>query len=244
MDLVEYKNHVPQENGNQLWFQRAQWILKAIISGGVGLKVAYLNGLAYNEAYNNVFKLKAFLFTLGDRDLYVGAYSAAVFGLSGWVEYASSSFLPLLILCGVTSLIWFAPTILRKLANGIRFDPQKLRDSKRAASVAHWLAANAFVIGVLFYVPLVLLIVLILAPSLGNYAGTRAAEARLKSYERGCKGAAEKHDYCYVLLDKGEEVARGFPIARSEKTIALWWKGEVRIEETSGRSLRSLTQED
>nr|WP_315593602.1 hypothetical protein [uncultured Cupriavidus sp.] len=81
-------------------------------------------------------------------------------------------------------------------------------------------------------------------PYIGNYAGNKAAEAKVKNYERGCKAAAEKHDYCYVLLDKGEEVARGFPIARSEKTIALWWKGEVRIEETNGRSLRSLTQED
>jgi len=244
MEVIEYKNLVPQESDNQLWFQRAQWVLKAIISGGVGLKIAYLNGLAYNEAYSNVLKMKAFLFALGDRDLYVGAYSAAVFGLSGWVEYATSSFLPLLIVCGVTSLVWFAPTFMRKISSGIRFDPQAWRNNKWGAGVVTWLAANAFAIGISFYVPVVLLIGLILAPSLGNYAGTRAAEAKLKNYERGCKAAAEKHDYCYVLLDKGEEVARGFPIARGDKSIALWWKGEVRIEETSGRSLRSHTQED
>jgi len=247
MDVVEYKEAVSQEDGNQLWLQRAQWVLRAIISGGVGLKVAYLNGLAYNEAYTNAFKVKAFLFSFGDRDLYLGAYSAAVFGLSGWVEYATSSFLPLLIICGITSLIWFAPVVLRvltALGDKIGLDRQRMMSREWASIVAHWLAANTFAIFVLLYVPLVLLVALVLAPSAGNYAGTRAADAKKKVYERGCKAAAEKNEFCYVLLDKGEEVARGFPIARSEKTIALWWKGEARIEETSGRSLRSLTQDD
>nr|WP_315593603.1 hypothetical protein [uncultured Cupriavidus sp.] len=153
MDVVEYKKLVPQENGNQLWFQRAQWILKAIISGGIGLKVAYLNGLAYNEAYSNVFKLKAFLFAIGDRDLYVGAYSAAVFGLSGWVEYATRSYIPLLMLCGGTTLAWFAPSVLRKLSTKFRFNPQVLNDAKWATGALNWLGANAFAIGVTFSIP-------------------------------------------------------------------------------------------
>lgn len=247
MDVVEYRKVAPQEDGNRLWLQRAQWILRAIISGGVGLKVAYLNGLAYNEAYTNVFKLKAFLFSFGDRDLYLGAYSAIVFGLSGWVEYATSSFFPLITICAVTSLLWFAPTFLRLLLGLVSrsgWGQVNVCSKKWVSNLADWLAANTFAVFVFFYVPLVVLIALAFAPYVGIYAGTKAAEAKLKAYEKGCKAAAATNDFCYVLLDKGEEVARGFPIARGEKSIALWWKGEVRIEETSGRTLRSLTKED
>lgn len=231
---------------NRLWLQRAQWVLRAIISGGVGLKVAYLNGLAYNEAYTNAFKVKAVLFSFGDRDLYLGAYSAAVYGLSGWVEYATNSFLPLVSLCAVTSLIWFAPAGLRMLAtlgSTIGLHQGLSRWRAWTTRIANWLGANTFAIFVFFYLPLILLLSLAWAPAVGSYAGTRAAAAKKEIYTRGCKAAAEKGEFCYVLLDKGTEIARGFPIVRGDKTIALWWQGEARIEETSGRSLRSLTED-
>ncbi|WP_244788331.1 hypothetical protein [Cupriavidus pauculus] len=246
MEVVEYKRMVQQGDGNNLWLQRAQWILQAIISGGIGLKVAYLMGVAFNEAYFHVFKVKAFLLPLGNQDPYLGAYSAAVYGLSGWVEYFQSSFIPLVVVCGIASLLWFAPQFIRLMFGVLSetgLDRKGLSKNKRLSSIVQWVVANTFAIFVFFYVPLILLPALIVAPWVGNYAGERAAKAKLEVRASGCEAAAKQNEFCYVLVEKGVEIARGFPLARSESSIALWWKGGVRIEETGGRSLQLLQGE-
>lgn len=246
MDIVEYKGHYSPELANRMWFQRARWVLKAIFTSGVGLKFAYINGLAYNQAFTNEFGLKAFLFSFADSELYVGAYMAAVYGLSGWVEFVLGSFLPLFTICGTVSLVWFAPHILRQLEVLVRWSGLDKPPTQRRIwleKAAHFVSANTIAIMFFIYLPVILLVALISVSSLGHYAGVRAAAAKKAVYERGCEAAAEKKEFCYVLMDKGSEVARGFPIVRGEKTIALWWKGKVRIEETDGRSLQTLTEE-
>ncbi|MDT6960793.1 hypothetical protein QTN24_04730 [Cupriavidus sp. SZY C1] len=246
MDIVEYKVGNSLELANRMWFQRARWVLKAIFTSGVGLKFAYINGLAYNQAFINEFGLKAFLFSFADSELYVGAYMAAVYGLSGWVEFVLGSFLPLLTICGTVSLVWFAPHILRQLEVLVRWSGLHKPPTKRRIwleKVAHFVSANTIAIMFFIYLPVILLVALMSVSGLGHYAGTRAAAAKKAVYERGCEAAAEKKEFCYVLMDKGSEVARGFPIVRGEKTIALWWKGKVRIEETDGRSLQTLTED-
>ncbi|MDW3689039.1 hypothetical protein RA280_46470 [Cupriavidus sp. CV2] len=231
---------------NRLWLQRAQWLLRTIISGGVGLKVAYLNGLAYNEAFLNAFKVKAFLFSFADNELYVNAYVAAVYGLSGWFEFMTNSLVPLVTTCAVTSLVWFAPTVLRcfaALGNKQSLKDGPSRSRPWVAKVAEGIGANAFAIFLFFYLPLLILLSLIAVPAIGSYAGKHAAAAKMETYMRGCKYSATKGEFCYVLLDKGKELARGFPIVRGDGKIALWWQGEARIEETAGRSLRTLADD-
>ncbi|MFJ4290164.1 hypothetical protein ACIP1U_10305 [Cupriavidus sp. NPDC089707] len=232
---------------NEAWLMRAQWIVRVLVTGGIGLKLAYLVGRAYTEAYLTSLRVDPVLFAFADGELYVAAYIAVAYGLAGWVNFMMGSVLPLISLFAVVSLIWFAPSLVRWLA-------QVLERSSRIKKIVHlggkfdkfamWIGANAFAVSVFLYLPLILALVLVAIPRIGNFGGTRAAEEKIKVLSQGCLEAAKKKEYCYRLIDGGKEVAVGFPVIQGNGRLALWLHEDVSIEEIGSRSLKLWRPEE
>ena len=230
----------PSENSKE-WLLRAQWIVRAIVTGGVGVKLAYLVGRAYTEAYLSTMHVDPVLFAFADGEMYVAAYIAAAYGLAGWINFMTGSVLPLLSLFGVVSLIWFSPGLVRWLATSLESSTRikkLIRMGERFDKLASWLGAHAFAISIFIYLPLILALVLVTIPRIGSFGGARAAEAKIKILSLGCSEAAKNKEYCYRLVEDGKEIAVGFPVAQGNGRLALWLGGNVSIEEIGSRSLR------
>lgn len=201
---------------------------------------AYLVGYACHRAYLNSFHIPPQLIEKTTADYFLYTYfalvnsSLALLGSTNVVVLA----LALIVLLFV---LWRAFAYLGKRIDASEWARRRRENVVPKPSVLAF--ADIVILPFLYvalagYIALALLLILVLPESLGESAGRRIAERDKGAYKLGCdKGRKESRGrlYCNEIREGAELVSRGFIIDSSDKYVAVYEEGVIKLIPLEGK---------
>lgn len=199
---------------------------------------AYLIGLAYRTTLHHEFSIPSGLLAATTSDYLVYAYTALVETGLRLIGFTGLMVLSLPVVAVIT---WrFFSWLERKSEESqrLRIIRAKVNSNGYLKLVGYLCAALTSVVA-LSYLALFAYGAFLAPYILGERAGKQRATDDLRAYKLGCEKGSGGARFCVDIYHDEKVVASGFVIDSSEKYLAIYESGIVRILPTEGMHFRS-----
>lgn len=184
---------------------------------------AYITGLAYHEAYFNVFHIPATLMPIGTADNFVYAHKTITeLGWSifknGYVVVSIGGFI------FWASFQWILMDLFAERARQNRFIvwiKQRFSGSPRVNAVGRILLIPTIIASGCLYLLVAVLVLLVVPVELGSAAGRMVAQDKLIEFSKDCQKPAGKN-FCNIIMESEKQLAQGYIVGSSEKNVIVY----------------------
>ncbi|QXI25645.1 hypothetical protein [Pseudomonas vanderleydeniana] len=221
------------------------WALALPFLGFVGYAAPYVTGLIYWQRYLRGLGIPSGLFEAEARDYFMFAYVALIESLGNWSGIVRNPFVWLSI-AGFILALSVELVVIKKLEKNARIKStvEKYTRNRYVALSSGLVVLSAAITTVLMLIPLIMLPVMLIPGTIGNYGADQTLKRNREIFAQGCDLSVQAKMHCYVVKDGDKVVASGFLVAASGSRLALYENGRPRIIPLKEYSVEVLAKED
>ncbi|SDL11069.1 hypothetical protein [Pseudomonas indica] len=213
--------------------------------GFISYWAPYVTGLTYYQTLLSAQNIPFHLFERQSSDYFIYAHYAFIEASSSWISLIFKDTKIFLFIMGAFAALGLEFFILNWLSNCKKSKQLVTKlDSNNLLSIPLAILLLAFLAAFLItFSPVLILIILIIPGIIGEYAAEQTVKENKEIYSQGC--IENKKDWhCTAVLDKNQEIFRGFLIASSNERIALFLDGRTIIFPLDDKVLVSVPPPD
>lgn len=205
------------------------WLSHAVVLS-ILTPTAYLTGLVFHQVYMHTLRINYELYPKSSADYFLYAFKSLFELLPAWLQIAGTD----LRVVGVVLFVSVAIGLINKggslLDNSqwMKRHREKAKTSKAFSLFGEIMLVPIIGLTVIYYIPILLVILMITPVLVGEAAGHKVAIADKAGFEGGCAHPKSKSAFCTQVLEAGKPVALGFVIDVSDKFVAVIDNGVAR----------------